>query len=135
MKGRFCLVVALALSSTALNACDGAAPAVTTNSQVSDDQYRFKPNPSRAHEPVNDPNAPTIRELKTKGLTNSGWDAEMYACGPACDAVYAYAVFIGRRGAPPEPVEHLYTCPNPGTFIAQDEWRCRTFRPSDAAPR
>ena len=94
---------------------------------VQEQDYTFTPKAERKYGQVRDPAAPTIGQLKARGLKQSGWDADMYSCGPACDAVYAYAIFFGNRRTYPAKNEHLYTCPNPEKAMAQDEWRCTKF--------
>ena len=94
---------------------------------VQDQDFTFTPSPARKYAQVKDAAAPTIGQLKARGLKQSGWDADMYACGPACDAVYAYAVFMGHQHKYPAKSQHLYTCPNPEKAMPQDDWRCIKF--------
>lgn len=89
--------------------------------------YGFTPDPRRQYPSVVDRGAPTIADLKARGLEQTGWDAIRYACGPACDAVYPYAVFFGRRARHPATNAHLFTCPNPGRPGPQETWRCAPF--------
>jgi hypothetical protein len=108
----------------ALAACSGSPSA-----QPANESYTFTPEASRRYPQVMTPNAPTVAQLRRRGLEQSGWDAEPYACGPACDAVHIYAIFMGRRHQHPALSEHRYTCPNPRermnpNEMNQDEWRC-----------
>jgi hypothetical protein len=91
------------------------------------EDYTFVPDPARKYPPVTDPAAPTVKALKARGLKQSGWDAEPFSCGPACDAVYPYAIFMGRQAKLPTPAEHRFTCPNPETPGEQEEWRCMPY--------
>lgn len=91
------------------------------------DGYTYEPDPARKYPSVTDPAAPTVAALKAQGLEQSGWDAEPFACGPACDAVYTYAIFMGRRSELPTPAEHRYACPNPEAPGEQEEWRCMPY--------
>lgn len=91
------------------------------------DDYTYEPDPARRYPPVTDPTAPTVAALKRQGLEQSGEESEPFACGPACDAVYTYAIFMGRRAELPTPAEHRYTCPNPEVAGEQEEWLCMPF--------
>jgi hypothetical protein len=91
------------------------------------ENFEFTPDERRKYPQVADADAPTVAELKRRGLVQTDWDADMYSCGPACDAVYAYAIFMGRRNRYPAQNEHLFTCPNPETAGDVDQWRCVPF--------
>ena len=91
------------------------------------EDYTFEPDPARKYPPVTDPAAPAVKALKAQGLAQSGWDAEPFSCGPACDAEYIYAIFMGRQAKLPTPAEHRFTCPNPETPGEQEEWRCMPY--------
>ena len=70
-----------------------------------------------------------------------GSDAEMFACGPSCDGVHAYAYFFGREAeykivdiAPnrkrrvlTREAEFMFTCPDPLRPMDIEDWKCGRF--------
>lgn len=87
----------------------------------------FKPDPKREYPSVLRVDAPTIGDLKKRGFQEVNQDAEPFACGPACDAVYTYGRFMGERKKWPERSVYKFTCPNPKSSAADDNWRCVPF--------
>jgi hypothetical protein len=87
----------------------------------------FKPDPKREYPSVSNAAAPTIGNLKKRGFQEVNQDGEPFACGPACDAVYIYARFMGERKKWPERSVYRFTCPNPKSSVADDAWQCVPF--------
>ena len=109
--------------------------------------WEYRAIPERQYRPVADANAPTIGELEDRGLVNVVYDGEMYACGPACDAVYVYAYFYGPekrqftcyrkageglKSCLPQIAEFAeYVCPEPRKPLKLNEWPCRRLSLGD----
>ena len=98
-----------------------------------DQDCSFTLDPDRIYPQVNDPAAPTIAELRARGLDELDADLEWLTCGAgdySAHGQHNHAYFMGHRRNPEGRIElsdYQFTCPNPEEAIPKEQLRCGPF--------